>query len=55
MTHAQVAKRVRLEKEKHPEKFCLVEGCLYRIEGYCPKHITKAYAPFGVNINRQIK
>jgi hypothetical protein len=46
MTHAQVAKIVRLDKEKHPESFCKHPKCLYRLKeyyvspygGWCPKH-----------------
>lgn len=30
MNRDSVAKRVRLEKEAHPERFCPVAGCLWR-------------------------
>jgi hypothetical protein len=40
MTHAQVAKKVRIDKETHPEKYCKHPKCLFRLEepGWCPKH-----------------
>lgn len=42
-THGQVAKQVRLDKERHPEKYCDRRDCLWRkqfIQGHfiCPKH-----------------
>jgi hypothetical protein len=43
MTHGSVAKKVRLSKEAHPERFCSAKGCLWRVSsGKCPKH---PYAP----------
>ena len=45
-----IAKKVRLNKEKHPERFCPVPGCLFHTAkldhatqtfsdgGYCPRH-----------------
>ena len=40
MTHGSVAKAVRLNKEKHPQRYCTVHDCLYRVtvEGECPSH-----------------
>ena len=31
-SHASVAYRARLEKEKHPEDYCAVRGCLWRVK-----------------------
>jgi hypothetical protein len=48
-SHAQVAKRVRLRKEKYPKDYCKVKTCLYRtkdtpFEGsFCPKHKGVCY------------
>ena len=37
VSHGSVAKKVRLEKEAHPERFCKV--CLFRLRnGFCPRH-----------------
>lgn len=39
--HDSVAKSVRLQKEKHPERYCSAKNCLWRTEGGtkpCPKH-----------------
>jgi hypothetical protein len=42
MTHGQVAKSVRLAKEKHPELYCSGKHCLYRTGGGdCPKHFRE--------------
>lgn len=40
VSHGSVAKAVRLRKEKHPEQYCAVKECLWRIKGtvLCPKH-----------------
>jgi hypothetical protein len=41
MSHASVAKSVRLSKAKHPENFCPVRTCLYRTGGgECPNHLA---------------
>jgi hypothetical protein len=42
----QVAKMVRLDKEKNPENFCPVRGCLWRIktrngDNPCQNHPVK--------------
>ncbi len=48
MTHALVAKAARLRKEEHPERYCRVPKCLYRLKDgqspYCSKHTTVRYA-----------
>ena len=31
-SYSTVAYRARLEKEKHPETFCPVRGCLWRVK-----------------------
>jgi len=43
MTHGQVAKQVRLQKEQTPSHYCWHNNCLRRVrtrDGYvpCPKH-----------------
>lgn len=39
MTRGTVAKKVRLEREAHPERFCARKDCLWRLNGVpCPKH-----------------
>ena len=43
MSHASVAKSVRLSKEKTPANYCFADGCLRRVntvDGYvpCPTH-----------------
>ena len=41
MSRRSVAKAVRLNKEKHPERYCTARGCLWRVnvnEGECPNH-----------------
>ncbi len=30
-THGSVAKAVRLDKEAHPERYCPVRNCLWRV------------------------
>lgn len=42
-THGSVARSVREDKEKHPEKYCRNPRCLWRVETRegrkpCPKH-----------------
>lgn len=42
-SHASVAARVRADKDAHPERYCAVRGCLWRIltrQGFvpCRKH-----------------
>jgi hypothetical protein len=41
-SYARVAMQVAADKKKHPEKFCVSLGCLYRLgkgEGtQCPHH-----------------
>lgn len=55
MSLESVAKKVRLEKESNPERFCPSKNCLWRIRSWqwagvdlkhngCPRHGT---APFG--------
>ncbi len=39
-----IAKKVRLAKEREPEKYCRYPGCLWRIEGFCPRHKDTLYA-----------
>ena len=39
MTRGQVAAKVRAAKEAHPERYCSVRGCLWRVtRGPCSKH-----------------
>lgn len=40
MTHGSVAKSVRLNKEKYPERYCANPTCLWNISSGnpCPKH-----------------
>lgn len=39
MNRNQVAKKVRLEKEAHPERYCIVKCCLWRTRDlFCPRH-----------------
>ncbi len=40
VSHGSVVKKVRERKEKHPEQYCAVKECLWRIKGgtMCPKH-----------------
>ena len=39
MTRSQVAKSVRENKEKHPERYCFAARCLWALRsGPCPKH-----------------
>lgn len=39
MTHGSVAASVRRNKEDHPERYCHVPACLWRINsGPCRKH-----------------
>lgn len=45
-SHGSVAKKVRLDKEAHPENYCKVKGCLWRTmtrngENPCRKHPVK--------------
>ena len=43
-THGSVAKKVRLAKEQHPERYCGYIQCLYRTDApYCPKHAHPKY------------
>ena len=51
-TSRNVAMLARLDKERHPQNYCPVSGCLYRtaaVSPYvgnstlCPKHIQKLY------------
>jgi len=42
-TRGGVAKRVRLDKEAHPENYCTNANCLWRTKSHdgfkpCPKH-----------------
>ena len=42
----RIAAKVRLEKEKNPERFCADKRCLWRVQTRtgprpCPKHGTK--------------
>lgn len=43
MNYGQVAKRARENKERHPEKYCPVNGCLWCVlrSGPCPKHAAR--------------
>lgn len=47
-SYGSVAKRVREDKEIHPEKYCTSPGCLWRIEGRfgspCRNHPIKKEA-----------
>ena len=39
-SHGSVAKKVRLHKEEHPERYCPNSKCLWRLSsGNCPKHM----------------
>jgi hypothetical protein len=39
MNRGQVAKAVRENKEKYPERYCSHRGCLWTVSsGKCPKH-----------------
>lgn len=57
MTHGSVAKKVRLEKEAHPERFCSRRECLWRIISWdgtsrpCRNHsiLTNEMVERGVN------
>ena len=45
----RIAAKVRLEKEKYPERFCTDKKCLWRIwtrDGAkpCPKHMNERHA-----------
>lgn len=43
ITHGSVAKKVRLNKEAHPELYCPVGRCMWRTGGgRCPKHVSQA-------------
>jgi len=44
MSHNSTAKAVRLAKEKHPERYCINRGCLYRAP--CPKHCKPALSMY---------
>ena len=50
MSHASVAKAVRLHKDRHPELYCAVRVCLWRISDgvQCPKHSSP---PVGMQID----
>ncbi len=53
MTHGSVAKKVRLNKEKHPELYCGYYPCLYRTdEPFCPKHDKPIYRSGGTACNK---
>jgi len=47
VTHATVAKKVRLDKERHPEDYCTDPTCLWRVRSKvhgdkpCPKHMGR--------------
>lgn len=39
MNRGQVAAKVRETKEKHPERYCSIKGCLWNTtKGPCQKH-----------------
>lgn len=39
MSHGSVAKKVRENKENHPERYCSTTNCLWRLSsGPCPSH-----------------
>ncbi len=41
-SHGHVAMPVRLNKESHPERYCPVNNCLWRISsGPCKKHANQ--------------
>jgi hypothetical protein len=42
VTHSTTAKKVRVDKESHPERYCEDSRCLWRVSsGPCPKHPIK--------------
>jgi len=52
MNRAQVAAKVRENKEAHPERYCPMKDCLWaKRSGPCPKHdaaereFVKAFTP----------
>lgn len=52
MTHGSVAKSVRLNKERQPEKYCGYWPCLYRTDAaFCPKHDKPIYRGGGTACN----
>jgi hypothetical protein len=36
MTHGEVAKSVREDKESHPDRYCAVKGCLWKTATVSP-------------------
>lgn len=43
-SHNSTAKAVRLAKELHPERYCIVPQCLHRTP--CPKHTLERTSQF---------
>lgn len=56
MTHGSVAKKVRERKERHPEKYCRVKNCLWRVpagEFLCERCALKLVAKMGLEFSDQ--
>lgn len=53
MTHGSVAKKARLDKERHPEDYCVNPTCLWRVVTKtgpprpCPKHTPSSFRKEG--------
>jgi hypothetical protein len=58
MTRDSIAKKVRLAKEREPEKYCRYPGCLWRFKGhrkgFCLRHEGTLYArAYGAGVTYQ--